>query len=1540
MKSKWLKGLVVAGLTLMASFTAHGFAKTMYPYELPAGKQGAGMGCTYAEPGMKLELGQWYTNWKVCKDYCDKNGIPLVMVWSNATCIHCWYCDICFIQDEFKQWAATHNQGKVIYCFMAGSHSGAPDQINSEAYNWMYYGGGKKLLSYPFTVLWWKKKDVNVRKTGDQLCDSSSFTDASIPARTQSVIANMEAAFADWVPPADFSAGSFVGEETESHRLEAEAGTTSVPVTLMRDDSASAIATNGVISVQDAQGKELATVPVEWKASESNQTVSVEIPAGALTKDGEQLTLVVMDADGQAGGTNHITYVEAETSAVNPLWIGERKVGGSGAGLKSVAASPLAWGEWTMDLDVAKQTVAAAEGNAYTLALVEGSLWCSDCEGVYEKFLSATDAEGTNRFVAWAASKQIALVAIDVPRFETNTVQSTYPTLLSREAREASLGVKSGLGYLSRKGATDEEAAEVLERNRQLVSQNTAEGGFHRPEDGSPYRTGVPIFVLLRKDGTVAARLTRFSAMGRNVTTDNWDNYIKRFEEMLKIADDDVTEVENNYPSAGSISFKANGGSALGELSNADFQDTFKLDGVGGNALQKVTVKGTTPAEVGVTFKKLVDGVAESVGKTVYGSLQTGVNLENIFTEAGDYYVEVKGKDIAAAAFDVASVQTNNVHPFTISGNVVLVPQEAKATGYAPEDSEQVMVRLEAGQFYRLEGVKATDAATLEAVTPQDAEDPFCKFYTAKVTGDQAITLAYGKGGPLSYQKWAPGEIGFVVATNSVTESAGEIQVAVARTTGTSGHVKVRVSLDETATDLVDFEGNPRFEFTETDLEWADGESFTTNVVVKIIDDMYFDGNGQVVLKLEILEDENKDTIISKGKDTYALVVKEDERQNPGRATVSGVDSCFALPLTVYAKQSDGATIRLQRVKAAAKDTSWTDGMVAVAVTASDKTVKLSAGDGNDDFWALGEEFGEELGYYGWQYWKNRDDAEKSVHVANLPAAGKSTVVTLAKVTDKKYTGYEFPVLAASNKVTVVSIADDAPEFAETSADLALYRYVACSNLYPLASTQGGKVTFKKLSGTLPAGLKVTYDAAANALALAGIPTAKAGFFPLTFQVVETRGTKAVSGLVLSLAITVVDPTDVKYHPETANPAIAKSRTFKDLPVIDTVGQRLAGRLQVTIPATGKASAKYVGSEGNVSLSAKSWSAFDPETMALTSTLTTKAGHQMELIVEADGSVTATLESPKEENTLTVQTDGTLWSKTNSAADWKGYYTVALPVRAKTVEEDTEGMAPRGTGYLTLKMDTSSAYNAGKVTWAGLLPNGTKISGSTILTRAEQKAVLPIFTKSATDEFSALAEIQAGASENREDRRSVLAPVDVTPYWVHTDKVPEAKADYAVELDVFGGIYDKAEDLVTCCDKDYRKTDFDLSFDTSAIGETMYGSLGIVTNGALVVSTSTMKLTSAPAGMTLTLARATGIVTGSVRLPYGEAGKYITAKYAGVVLTGWGDGCGCLPDDTPVRPLVNGMFYFTDKISYEKIQSGKTVTKTQSVVRAGDVKAE
>ena len=1493
-----VRRFMAVSMAILMAASAWAYNKSMYPYTLNG--QGAALGCVRAVEGMKLELGKWYTNFQVCKKYADDNGLPLLAVWSNAGCVHCWYTDIVFVQPEFIEWQKTHDAGKVICCFMAGGHDNI-DQAGSPSYNWMWYGGGSRINAYPFVVMWWQKGGVNRRMDGDTFCKGSSksalsFTDATIPTRVANVEAMMSDVFKNWKAAAPYSGGTFALEETAGNRLEVERNGQKVSVDIVRAADVSGIATNNLLSIVTPGGTTVETVSVSWAANQTRQTFDVYLTNVTFTANGQQASLVLKDTDGTAKGTLKVTYVQSENSVANPLWIGERD------------ENSLDYGEWTMDIDVAKKKVAAASGAAYTLVAVEGALWCPDCANTERNFTSLKDANGSNRLAAWAKSKQVALVAIDIPNFTSATGPFETPTLLSRTAYPSTLArakeypasgadsvntnrmMRSGLGYLTRKGVSDKQADEVLARNRWFVKTDFSKNGFHSPEDTNSSRTGVPIFVLLRKDGTVAARLTRFASVSpMKADQANFDNYIKRFEEMLEIAAEtgdhaDTSEPGNNYPGSGAMAFQANGGSASGEISHTDFRDVFKLVGVGGNALQNVKVRGGKSANVTVSFLKLdADGNKETVGTPVSGNLSSGVELEHTFTSAGDYYVEVSGGDIATGSFTIGNATANNFASYAISGTVVLVPQEDMATASAPAGSDKVTMRFVKDKIYKISGIKAADVASFLRANGND-------LYTAIEGGDKTLTLS-AVGASMSYQIWKTGSVGFKVATGSAKETDNSFVVTLSRTGGKSGAEVVSVAVDTSATTFVDIDGNPRYVFAAQEVSWADGDAADKTVKITINNDDVYDGDGIVTLKAQKISGS-----ADLEQATFTLSVTEDDTAAPGRILFAGAAGGFAKKQTVYAKATAGATIYVDRIEAS-------DGRVTATIKSA----------------LAGVTFGGDATAAGVVTWANRDGAVKNVTVKGIPA-GRSAMLTFGALTGGATT------LPASNTVTVTSVRDDGPEFRDAGpAKVSLYRYILSSNSYPLAAAPSGRVTFTKLYGTLPAGLRVAYDAASKAMVVYGTPTAKSGSYSVSYQAKD--GT--IAGLVKQIDFTVYDPTDAKASPGTANVSVATARTFRDIPVVNSVNRRLLGTLQVTIPTKGNVSAKYTCESGAISMSSKGWDEFEPDTKNLHARATGRNGFALDVICENDGSVSVSLDTEAKSESL--------WSRTKPATAWKGYYTAALPVVSMEVDrEDTPNLASRGIGYVTLKMDTASAWNSGKVTWAGMLPNGTAVSGATVLSAVDATwAELPLFKVSARDTLSVLAKIRANAVANAVTR--AVFPADgVDGCWDHNERDSAFKADYTANLNIYGGPYSTTSDLAACCQENYETTSPTLKFDTAALDWTSYGLPGSVANTTVIVGEKTLVLQQgAPAGMTLRLTRNTGIVTGTVKIPYGDAGRTISATWKGVVVQGWGPGCGCDPgvEGTVYLPFVNGSYYFNDKVSREV--NGRTQTLT--VKRGGKV---
>lgn len=1412
--------------------------------------------------GEPVRPGYWHADLAACRAKAEKEKIPMLAVWSKDGCFHCQIFEKAVNSDAFKEWQKTSGY---IYCFICSED--ADSKQGSANYTWCK-GPGAKLKDWPLCRLYWPAGGVDYAVRGDVIDKQQGISNGTYDKAGRYVIDYLQntSGFGRYVPKPSYLGGYFDCSDEPTLRLEAEPTTKTIYVPLKREATD---ATSQQITFTRSnpgallQGASLAAVPapmnVAWAANETEKVVELNNFDTTLYVENGIVTLTTVNAEGATMTTAKIYCLAASVPTVeNPLWLGER------------TADTLEFGEWTMDLDVAKAKAAATDGDAFTLVAIEGSLWCPDCKGTSDNFLNVKNGE-LNRFSEWAKSKNVTFAMIDVPRFTNETVEcGGKPTLLSRTAYTGlDNATMSGLSYLSRKGATDDEAAQVLERNRQLVQKNTSEGGLHRPEDPDPYRTGVPFFVLLRKDGTVAARLTRFSAVGRNLSASSWNNVIKRFDEMLEIAKAapdgaHYDDIENNDASTTALSFKANGGSTTGEISNTDPMDVFKLEGVGGNALQKITVTGESAATVSVQFMKLAGGKAEAVGAAVSGKLSSGVSVEQTFTEAGDFFVKVSG-DIAGADFGVENAKEGNFVPFSVSGAVVLVPQQAKATGTAADTSDTVTMRLVKDGDYRLQGVDTTRIAGL--LNPY-SDEANCKFFTALVSGDVEIPLFYGQGGDITYQLWVPCTVGFASSSSTVGEDAGDVSVALVRRDGKSGEVKVRVSLDEEKTTFYNSDdGNPRFEFEPVEITWKDGEDHETNVVVKVKKEgNRYDGDGDVALKLELVSDENQDTKLA--TTSYTLSVLEKDEAAPGEAAFARADPFFSKVQTLFVREGEAAKIYVSRLNAS-------DGAV---------TVKVNAAGGQVEIDGAATDLIE---------WANHDSADREVTVKGL-AAGKSATLTLASPTGG------LTLSKTQAKATVTAVAVDGPVFQTPEASETLTQYVSTSNLYKLVSAPAGKVTFTAVSGKLPAGLKATYNAAENAMAVWGVPT-KPGAYEVVFQAKD--GSKA--GLTQKIAFTVINPlTGDEAEGVPGNGSIAKSRTLKDLMVIDKSAKRLRGVVQITIPTKGNLSAKYQSAAGAVSLSTRSWSAFDVGSGALEATLTAKGGYEMNVYVTADGAVAAEI---SKDGALVgaVESNGQLWSASNTATAWQGYYTALLRNRHDVVE-GTAGIAPTGTPYLTFDMSSAGASKTGTMKWAGVLPNGTAVSGSVLLTADGEFAYAPFFKQSKTDVFSGVAKIQKNAFGKI--RACVFAHDDVEPAWEHIEK--NEAASFAAAYDLAGAYYDKTYDnLLVCCLETYQGAqthqgetfELDFSVDGAAVK-------------TMVVQPATIKLKAGdnPSRLTFTFNDKTGLISGSV--VSAAAGK--ACQYKGVVVLGLGGidcGCGEVPEEG-LLPFAAGSYYYSDKL--------------------------
>lgn len=1458
--------------------------------------------------------GVWNVNFSDSLSYATKNHVPVLMYYGSTGCGYCSTMAEAINLPKFRQWMEEH---PIILIYKHLTPAEISEVLNAKSAEKCKYPDvylsrewvkdtSASIPDYPRLRIWWEEENGTVHN--DSFCGRAQSMPVKKPSGStaadlcEKLIASLEMYVGSYVPKPAYVGGYFATTNTPYASLEAERTTKSVNVEIVRT-ATDATNQNMIVSYPSGtKGAAMVAVTniIQWSANQVCQTNRLSNFDKMYFAEGRKVTLQLLNDEGEVMSETVIRCSTPKNSAGNPDWL-----------------ECADFGVWTMDLEAAKAKTHKTAGKAYTLVAVQGSLWCPDCSNTEENFLNVEDKDGNNLFAAWAKKHNVALVSVDVPNYKAqhlgmrgpdgkpiNDPYMSYetfdqdidtPCLLSRAAFTGNKGaeLRSGLGYLTRKGISDADARRIWERNWNLVWKNTSEGGFHRPEDANKNRTGVPIFVLLDKDGIVRARLTRMASVSPSVSDrSKFDDYLKRFDEMLWIADNNETEIENNYPSAGSVVFKANGGSESATISHTDLVDTFFLDGVGGNALQRIRIEGESDAEVKVAYYSTNElGVAVQQGEAVVGKLSEGVELLQIFEQGGSYFVQIEANDPTSAAFAIDSPVENHFTSYKISGTMIAVPQEDRAVARPPIGSDVVVMRLQkmddAGLpvVYRIEGMTEGGCEKLTSVPGTSL------FFTATATGDFPITLEQVDGS-LTYQIWKPGTVGFDKTSRSVKESVCDLdgkplEIKLTRTGGKSGEITVKVDTNLVA--IADY----RYDFTPTNVVWRDGDMSDKIVYLMVNNDLLYDGKGVIELAMTITRSTAGDAKIADGKGTFTLTVAEDDVQAPGKAYITRAEPEYNAKRVVYARESEGMKFYAKRI-------DGNDGLVAAILTSSVKGTVFTTEDPRDlediaqDYPELKDLVPEGAKFL---YWSTREDKEKYVQVTGIPA-GKTATIRFSPVSP-------LGTVSASNTVTIVSIADDAPGFAEV-LPMSFYRTVDESYAVGVTGVrEGDAVSFLKISGTLPAGLKVSYDAANTNFVIAGTATAKPGIYESVYQVRVRRGGTLIPGLAAAFKIVVADPAAEGPGGEPPlNPAVAKSRSFGDLMVIDETTGRLTGLVQLTIPATGRLSAKYTCSAGTVSFSSRSWGGVSGESGCLTAELAaSKKGYAMVVEAFADERVRVQVTDPDFGDELFAETDGTIWSKDSPATAWDGYYTVAVTPN-RLISEDTVGVAPTSYGYLTLKMNTAANVRKGSFTIAGMLPNGTKISGSSILSGS---GCLPIFKKSSKDLFTAVAEILPYSVVEANHRGVALAD-GCEAYWEHTEK-STLKGSYAMSVKLYGG-YFKTEDLLSCCEEAYKQSN--LNFYVNGLAPVPV----IVADKPNWINPSAEN----PGKLTFVYNRLTGVVTGSFLI------DGMRWNYGGIVVNGWGD-CGCGGEGVIYLPLMSGSAYRTDSATRLTLSTGVEVDK-------------
>ena len=1465
--------------------------------------------------------GYFHADLAKCRAYAEANKLPLVAIWSNGDfCAHCLAMEGGLASAPFTTWM---KQSGIVFYFGvvddgAYNYNGGtgPSPDGQEGYHgtsfyWCRNYNVGASYNFPYVRVYWPAGKVDNIYSGATVSGEGRLTSAFPCSKTDDSIKAMAEALrtvnflelgdkGTYNPSGRFMVDFFSNPSTGVLRafkpvpaynggefdvysakqypgagleLEYGSGVTNLYISLKRAQNvASAASTNALLTV--FPGKGATTNWIYWAKNQTSADVCVAIDPAALgtgpATNWIQQTLYSYNGKFGLHSTNYVACVKAvPNSPKNPYFIGEKP--------------DLGYGEWTMDLDYALQRVASVNAGggtrAYTLAVVGGSLWCPDCVNTDRYIFDRTE------FHQWALSNHVALVAIDIPSYaanvETDVTEATKPCLLTRVGAVASdsyvkatgLGeaarYQSGAPYLSRHGVSPAQAAACLARNRELAADR-----FNKLVPTNPNRPGVPTIYVLRDDGSIAGRIAQFASTSPKA----WSaSYLKRLDELLAMVDEPDEELNDSGKTTPLTLASREKAGLTNTVSFADVADTFKIDAPLGTEVE-LRATGTASAKVIVS---VLDGAAaeypeNAVVTAVTNSLSAGAVVSCTLPSSA-CYVRVEAAD---ATYFSENKSGSTVATYVLASDSVLSADETYSEWKISDGIDTVKFNLTEGQTYKFTGI-ADDSEILDY-------DEETGVYTAKTSGRVTLKVVPNGAGELvfGFQKWVPGEIGFVITEKTVREKGDDetgdftYEIAVRRTGGLSGKAAARIHLVEDETQAMTDDST--FEWNEEGslFSWDEGATGSASVPVTIKGNTFADGTQRLVFALDLEDD--SDAVLAEKAVKFTLTINDDDEACPGRLALTSFDTMDVPDSGVMvARGGDTVQVGVSRLSGA-------DGVLAGCI-------KL---DGSNR---------------GTLTWSGRSADEKTLMV-KLPAYSASKpnhVIELCSVD-----GSVIEPLA--KKITVQLVPTSAPEFEEVELIIEAYCNVpfgeetVAVDADSLGDADPSTVSVKKFSGSLAPGLKWAFDAdvgEVGGLVFSGTPT-KAGIYTATYQV----SAGGVAGMTVDVCVVVEDPTKPGDDDEPAlNPYVAVTRTVNDILVVNSAGDRLVGLLTVTIPPSGRLSAKYrpvVGSP--VSFLSQSWTSCDEGNyLAELDTVTmTEVPYELSVKAKTDGAVEVELSEDGAE-LVTIVPDSA-WSASNPAKKWAGYYTVSMPVRESLLPNSAFAA---GDAFATLRMTADAAANVGRMVFAGMLPNGKGFSGSAALQENGGNALLPVLKASDSDVVAGVFMLD----DKTDTARKVYPAPGIYTYWTHVDRA--ASADYEQCFDVYGCKYDAGTDLVKCCTEAFATSQLKFFAMTDAVPDVEGFSLGSLAawdaqKMGIVVEVGSIKPSStAASSMTLSYNRSTGLVSGLVYLT-AAGGRKTAAAYKGVVMPGWGTAsctsCSDPSTEAVKRPFVSGACWFDD----------------------------
>ena len=1502
-----------------------------------------------------VKMGIWHADLNKAKAYAEENGMPLIAVWSNGDdCSHCIVFEKMAMAPVFTEWMKT--SGYVFYFGVRNDGPNGPTADGQEGYHGTsFYWCRKKegasdpnaSRNWPYVRIYWRKKSgllkLDMFETGAALdgeydaipmpaprnCadnpkkfvvkgDDGTFNPSAryfIDKLTNKDYGYLRNYVYDPTPPPPaYAGGEFAVSDvkvTPKAGMELECGGAygdnggyfTIPLSRTNTAAQASVATNK-LSVTYPDGT-VKSAEIVWAAGQSVANALVRVNDRYLIK-GEYATVVLSDAAGKGVATNHVKCVApVANSPANPRWIGERTV------------ETLAWGEWTMDVDAARNKVNAsvAQGKeAYTLILVGGPLWCPDCQKLEEHLIASPE------FNTWATNThRIACVAIDEPYFKAGWQDS--PSLLSHEV---SWGL-SGSGYLTRKlvpvdGNGGTNATEVLARNRRYIENDTDHGGLCLPETAQTsahktkgWKAGIPCLILMRPEGSIAGRISQFSNSTDAMMKIEPAILVRRLEEMVQQAKKMSGEERNDsWKATGDVISGQESRGVTNTLSFTDAADYYRINATRGTDIVfQVEPQEATRVIVSVVNADLADPDANPVAiatNAVAGQMVAlaAMNLPsaNCFLKVSypvdaDYYPT---DPYYALGKDGSTLSTYAVHSYSV-WRAEDVPHTVT------NDTSTISIHLTKGQAYKLDGL--SDESAEEFFDAGGA--PGVLVAKATVAG-AVVSIKWNdaaKGYVLKFQEWNPGAVGFTRTGASMNEPKEDVDyvISISRLGGVSGTASVKIGLvPGESTSITD---GTVYAWADQGrvFTWNEGENFVTTTVVTVKHNTLSDGDQKLTFAL--VPAEGSDAVVNTELAKFALTIREDDEAIPG---VLSIDD-FATGSTVWAPGGSELEVSVARLKGA-------DGVVGCSLKATGGAT-VSPAEGH--------------------VWQSRESTNKSFKVT-LPAyaAGGDNIVTLTLV------GREGSRISAEAKYFAVRIApSDAVAFSAKGGVFTILRtrYVSGGSkevsIDRTTCKLDGVRTAKLVAGSLPPGMSYLFDptkgeemvlGSAGALVFSGTPT-RAGLYEAVFQAFEDGN----PGGVVNVFVEVTDPAALPPQASGANPTVAESRTFNDILVADPERKCLAGLVTLTVPRSGRLSAKYRKLDGTaVSFLSESWTGeaggvYSAELHSVGE----PSGAMLSVTCSVD-AVTVALTDPDCDHALDCYVPTSNWSDRNPATNWAGLYNVSLPHKGSVGKAFANGDA-----YVQLRMQNEYAFSRGTMTYAGVLPNGRAFSGSATLSEYSSPAwkfgpaerAIALLSASSSDVLSGAVLVDYYREGMSTDACRRVYPLgDIQPWWDHLEPIDNEGPSYSVRMDAVGCLYDPSVDFVGCCTNKFGTQSLTLFAMTTNVVRDLEGfavntaETWVCENAGVTVSrsasgTNKLKLTDPVAaalnGLTLSFDRANGLVSGQLRIDFAD-GPSKVASYRALVMPGWGtrDCTTCADRECDLRPFISGACWFADDYGY------------------------